>query len=76
MPASWFARARDSKISSVVERRRDVDRGVRRYVGLGCAGGVWEGGCDGLGEGTAKSCVDVVGKREVWRGLFWFGVNH
>ena len=64
-------------MSRVVERRSDVERGVRRYICFcGGAGEVWEDRCDGFGEGMVEGGVGVAGKREVWSGLFWFDVNY
>lgn len=55
------ARARDSKMSSVVLSSKDVDSGVRRYIGF------WVVSALGGGSGTLGL---LVGKMAMWRGLF------
>ena len=55
------ARARDSKMSSVVLSSKDVESGVRRYVGF------W--GVSTLGGGIGTLGL-LVGKMAMWRGLF------
>lgn len=50
-------------MSRVVERRREVESGVRRYD-------CFLSGSEGFVEGTDEGGFEV-GKRAMWSGLFW-----